>query len=64
MLQVIEGPDQGRVFPLPVGEPQLIGRSTEAFPLVDMSISRRHAELTPDGPDSVSYTHLTLPTKA
>ena len=49
MLQVIEGPDQGRVFPLPEGEPQLIGRSTEAFPLVDMSISRRHAELTPDG---------------
>ena len=49
MLQVIEGPDQGRVFPLPDGEPQLIGRSTEAYPLMDMSISRRHAELTPDG---------------
>ncbi len=49
MLQVIDGPDQGRVFPLPDGEPQLIGRSTEAFPLIDMAISRRHAELTPDG---------------
>lgn len=48
MLEVIKGPDQGRVFPLPDGEPQLIGRSTEAFPLTDMSISRRHAELTPD----------------
>ena len=51
MLQVIEGPDQGRAFPLPDGEPQLIGRSTEAYPLTDMSISRRHAELTPDGAD-------------
>ena len=49
MLQVIEGPDRGRVFPLPVDEPQLIGRSTEALPSTDTSISRRHAELTPDG---------------
>jgi signal transduction histidine kinase len=48
LLQVIEGPDQGRVFPLPVDEPQLIGRSTEAIPSTDTSISRRHAELTPD----------------
>ncbi|MBM44578.1 MAG: hypothetical protein CMJ36_06170 [Phycisphaerae bacterium] len=48
MLQVIEGPDRGRVFPLPVDEPQLIGRSTEALPSNDTSISRRHAELTPD----------------
>ena len=49
LLQVIEGPDQGRVFPLPTDEPQLIGRSTEAIPSTDTSISRRHAELTPDG---------------
>ena len=48
LLQVIEGPDQGRVFPLPADEPQLIGRSTEALPSTDTSISRRHAELTPD----------------
>jgi len=35
-------------FPLPDREPQLIGRSTEAVPLHDDSVSRRHAELTPD----------------
>ena len=48
LLQVIEGPDQGRVLPLPEDEPQLIGRSSEALPSTDTSISRRHAELTPD----------------
>jgi len=48
VLQIIEGPDMGGVFPLPPGEPQLIGRSTEALPLTDPTISRRHAELTPD----------------
>ncbi|MEE2719718.1 MAG: ATP-binding protein [Planctomycetota bacterium] len=65
LLQVIEGPDHGRVFPLPDGEPQLIGRSTEAYPLTDLSISRRHAELTPDGSswllrdlDSANGTYL------
>ncbi len=49
MLEVIEGPDLGGVFPLPRDEPQLIGRSSEALPLGDPTISRRHAELTPDG---------------
>jgi len=49
VLEVIEGPDLGGVFPLPPGEPQLIGRSSEALPLSDPTISRRHAELTPDG---------------
>jgi signal transduction histidine kinase len=48
-LHAIEGPDHGRVFPLPAGEPQLIGRSSEAIPLSDRTVSRRHAELTPDG---------------
>ena len=48
MLQVIKGPDRGRVYPLPEGEPQLIGRSTEALPMEDTAVSRRHAELTPD----------------
>ncbi|MDX9911643.1 MAG: ATP-binding protein [Phycisphaerales bacterium] len=47
-LTVIQGSDSGRVFPLPEGEPQLIGRSTEALPFTDQTISRRHAELTPD----------------
>lgn len=48
-LLVHRGPDAGRWFPLPTGEPQLIGRSSEALPLRDRRISRRHAELTPDG---------------
>lgn len=47
-LLVVEGPDAGARFPLPEREPQLIGRSTEAVPLHDASVSRRHAELTPD----------------
>ena len=49
VLEVIEGPDIGGIFPLPPDEPQLIGRSSEALPLSDPTISRRHAELTPDG---------------
>jgi signal transduction histidine kinase len=48
VLEVIEGPDLGAVFPLPIDEPQLIGRSSEALPLSDPTISRRHSELTPD----------------
>ncbi len=49
VLEVIEGPDRGRCFPLPPGEPQLLGRSSEAVPLTDTTVSRRHAELTPQG---------------
>jgi hypothetical protein len=33
---------------LPANEPQLIGRSSEALPISDRGVSRRHAELTPD----------------
>jgi signal transduction histidine kinase len=47
-LVVLTGPDSGRRFPIPDREPQLIGRSTEAIPITDESVSRRHAELTPD----------------
>jgi pSer/pThr/pTyr-binding forkhead associated (FHA) protein len=47
-LVVVRGPDRGRAFPLPEREPQLVGRSTEALDLTDQTISRRHAELTPD----------------
>ena len=47
-LVVVRGPDRGRVFPLPEREPQLVGRSTEALDLTDQTVSRRHAELTPD----------------
>jgi two-component system NtrC family sensor kinase len=48
MLDVLQGPDRGMKFALPAGEPQLIGRSSEALPLSDTTVSRRHAELTPD----------------
>lgn len=46
---VIQGPDAGKRFPLPKDLPQLIGRSSEALPISDTTVSRRHAELTPDG---------------
>jgi pSer/pThr/pTyr-binding forkhead associated (FHA) protein len=48
MIDVLQGPDRGLKFALPAGEPQLIGRSSEALPLTDTTVSRRHAELTPD----------------
>jgi two-component system, NtrC family, sensor kinase len=48
VLEVVDGPDLGGIFPLPPNEPQLIGRSSEALQLADPTISRRHAELTPD----------------
>lgn len=48
ILTVVQGPDKGRTFELPDNEPQLLGRSSEALPISDMSVSRRHAELTPD----------------
>lgn len=48
ILTVIQGPDKGKSFQLPDHEPQLLGRSSEALPLRDATVSRRHAELTPD----------------
>ncbi|MCC5830263.1 MAG: FHA domain-containing protein [Phycisphaeraceae bacterium] len=48
ILNVIKGPDRGRRFELPDHEPQQIGRSSESLQLRDHTISRRHAELTPD----------------
>lgn len=51
ILTVIQGPDKGRTFELPDHEPQLVGRSSEAIQLTDNTISRRHAELTPDSGD-------------
>ncbi|MEM1446078.1 MAG: ATP-binding protein [Planctomycetota bacterium] len=48
ILTVIQGPDKDRRFELPDHEPQQIGRSSESLPLTDRTISRRHAELTPD----------------
>lgn len=49
VLTVLQGPDKGRRFELPDHEPQMIGRSSESLPLNDATISRRHAELTPEG---------------
>lgn len=49
VLNVIQGPDKGMRITLPDTEPQLIGRSSEAIVLSDQTISRRHAELTPEG---------------
>ena len=48
ILTVLIGPDKGKRFVLPDNEPQQIGRSSESLPLTDQTISRRHAELTPD----------------
>jgi len=48
VLHVLKGPDRGKDFRLPEHEPQLIGRSSEALPITDSTVSRRHAELTPD----------------
>ena len=48
ILTVIKGPDRGRRFELPDNEPQQIGRSSESLRLGDHTISRCHAELTPD----------------
>ncbi len=53
MLHVLQGPDRGKRFELPANEPQLIGRSSEALLITDTTVSRRHAELTPD--DGVWY---------
>ena len=47
-IHILQGPDTGAVFPLPEDEPQLIGRSSEALPCSDPTMSRRQAELTPD----------------
>ncbi|MEM6551751.1 MAG: ATP-binding protein [Planctomycetota bacterium] len=49
VLTVIQGPDKGRRIEMPDHEPQLLGRSSEAIQLSDQTISRRHAELTPNG---------------
>lgn len=65
VLTIIQGPDKGKIFELPDNEPQLLGRSSEALPLTDTTVSRRHAELTPDSGDwyirdlgSQNGTHL------
>lgn len=48
LLTIVQGPDKGKAFNIPPNEPQLIGRSSEALRITDSTVSRRHAELTPD----------------
>jgi two-component system NtrC family sensor kinase len=48
LLTIVQGPDKGKAFNIPPNEPQLIGRSSEALRITDYTVSRRHAELTPD----------------
>jgi signal transduction histidine kinase len=45
-LQVIQGPDKGRVFDLPHGE-NVIGRQSSSAELCDLTVSRSHARLYP-----------------
>ncbi|MEM6750299.1 MAG: ATP-binding protein [Planctomycetota bacterium] len=58
VLQILQGPDRGRRIELPDHEPQQIGRSSEAIHLGDQTISRRHAELTPEGDGQWSIRDL------
>ena len=47
-LIVIKGPDEGRQFDLPAGEPISIGRDrTNQLVLHDTEVSRKHAEIAP-----------------
>ncbi len=44
-MQVIQGPDKGRVFPVPDTGEALIGRDSGELPLSDGTVSRRHCRL-------------------
>ncbi len=44
-LDVIQGPDKGRTFPIDSGE-MVIGRESDTMPLTDSTVSRRHARLS------------------
>ena len=45
-IEVIQGPDKGRVFDVPEDGETIIGRESDALPLVDSTVSRRHSGLT------------------
>jgi two-component system NtrC family sensor kinase len=49
-LLVLQGPDKGRRFELP-DAPAVVGRDSRQIPLTDQTVSRRHAELLPQGDD-------------
>jgi two-component system, NtrC family, sensor kinase len=44
-LFVLQGPDKGRRFDLPTDEVINLGRASEAVPLTDLTVSRKHAHL-------------------
>ncbi len=44
-LYVLQGPDKGRRFDLPTEDVVNLGRSSEAVPLTDLTVSRQHAHL-------------------
>ena len=44
-LFVLQGPDKGRRFDLPAEEVINLGRASEAVPLTDLTVSRKHAHL-------------------
>lgn len=48
-LLVVQGPDAGRRFRPNEGQPLILGRSGREIPLTDYTVSRRHAELRPEG---------------
>ena len=44
-VEVIQGPDKGRAYPVP-GTEAVIGRQSENLPLTDGTVSRQHARLS------------------
>ena len=47
-LEVIQGPDKGRVFHLSDGGETIVGRQSRAVPLTDGTVSRNHVRVTGD----------------
>ena len=61
-LTVLTGTDAGKEIS-PASDPIILGRSsTCTVVLHDAATSRRHCSIERRGTESVSYTHLTLPT--
>ncbi len=48
-ILILQGPDKGQRYDPAEGEMVLLGRASEALPLTDFTVSRRHAELRPTG---------------
>ncbi|HOB74095.1 MAG TPA: ATP-binding protein [Phycisphaerae bacterium] len=47
ILHVLQGPDKGRTFRT-MNESAILGRESEQIPLTDRTISRQHAQISPD----------------